>query len=282
MNTPSSGLYIVSTPIGNLDDITLRSLEILRNSEFILCEDTRRSLKLLNHFNIKKKLIPYHKFNEKKELDKIIEYLNKGKILSLISDAGTPLLSDPGRLLVNKCIESNINIFPIPGPSSITAAMSVSGFDDKFLFYGFLPKTEKETEKICQNLSNLNYALVFFISGVKIDFYLKIFKKFFKFRNILIAKEITKLHEYFYRDTVENFKYFKSKIKGELTIVISNKYTKDSVLKLDDSKILLKSMSYLQKYSLKDTVELISTIYNLPKQKVYKICLKAKKNENNS
>ncbi len=282
MNTPSSGLYIVSTPIGNLDDITLRSLEILRNSEFILCEDTRRSLKLLNHFNIKKKLIPYHKFNEKKELEKIIEYLNKGKILSLISDAGTPLLSDPGRLLVNKCIDSNINIFPIPGPSSITAAMSVSGFDDKFLFYGFLPKTEKEIEKICQNLSNLNYALVFFISGVKIDFYLKIFKKFFKFRNILIAKEITKLHEYFYRDTVENFKYFKSKIKGELTIVISNKYTKDRVLELDDSKILLKSMSYLQKYSLKDTVELISTIYNLPKQKVYKICLKAKKNENNS
>ena len=202
--------------------------------------------------------------------------------MSLISDAGTPLLSDPGRLLVNKCIDSNINIFPIPGPSSITAAMSVSGFDDKFLFYGFLPKTEKEIEKICQNLSNLNYALVFFISGVKIDFYLKIFKKFFKFRNILIAKEITKLHEYFYRDTVENFKYFKSKIKGELTIVISNKYTKDRVLELDDSKILLKSMSYLRKYSLKDTVELISTIYNLPKQKVYKICLKAKKNENNS
>ena len=144
MNSFLPGLYIVSTPIGNLDDITLRSLDILKKSDIILCEDTRRSLKLLNHYKIKKKLLPYHKFNEKKALNKIMKYLNEGKILSLISDAGTPLLSDPGKLLVKECIKDQINIYPVPGPSSITAAMSISGFDDKFIFYGFLPKKEKE------------------------------------------------------------------------------------------------------------------------------------------
>ena len=139
----SNSLYIVSTPIGNLDDITLRAIDVLKDSDIILCEDTRRSIKLLNHLKINKKLISYHKFNEKKQIFKIIEHINKGKILSLISDAGTPLLSDPGQFLVKECIDRNIKIVPIPGVSSITAAMSVSGFSDKFLFYGFLPKKER-------------------------------------------------------------------------------------------------------------------------------------------
>ena len=161
MSTFKPGLYIVSTPIGNLDDITLRSLEVLKRSDIILCEDTRRSLKLLNHYKIKKKLVSYHKFNEQKELQKIIEYLNEGKILSLISDAGTPTLSDPGLLLVKSCVEKNIEIFPIPGPSAITAAVSVSGFEDKFLFFGFLPKTENDLIKTINSLKNINYSLVF-------------------------------------------------------------------------------------------------------------------------
>ena len=173
MNTFKPGLYIVSTPIGNLDDITLRSLEVLKKSDIILCEDTRRSLKLLNHYKFKKKLVSYHKFNEQKELQKIIEYLNKGQILSLISDAGTPTLSDPGRLLVKSCIEKNIEIFPIPGPSAITAAVSVSGFEDKFLFYGFLPKTENDLVKTINRLKDLDFSIVFFIPAKKINFYLK-------------------------------------------------------------------------------------------------------------
>ena len=126
-------LYIVSTPIGNLEDITLRALNVLKNCDIILCEDTRRSLKLLNHYKIKKKLVSYHKFNEKKQLSNIIQHFKEGKILSLISDAGTPLLSDPGRLLVNECIKNEINIVPIPGASSITSALSASGFKDQFL-----------------------------------------------------------------------------------------------------------------------------------------------------
>ena len=114
MKLSTKSLYIVSTPIGNLDDITIRAIEVLKNSDIILCEDTRHSLKLLNHLKIKKQLISYHKFNEKKELEKIIKYLNEGKILSLISDAGTPSLSDPGRLLIQTCVEKNIKVVPTP------------------------------------------------------------------------------------------------------------------------------------------------------------------------
>ena len=186
-------LYIVSTPIGNLDDMTLRALEILKNSDIILCEDTRHSIKLLNHYKIKKKLISYHKFNEKKQLSNIIEYFNEGKILSLISDAGTPLLSDPGRLLVNKCVENGIEVIPVPGVSSITAALSVSGFKDQFLFYGFLPKTANELEKVLSSLSKNEYTQIFFVPSKKINFYIQGFKKFFSGRKILIAKEITKI-----------------------------------------------------------------------------------------
>ena len=154
-------------------------MHVLKNSDIILCEDTRRSIKLLSHYKIKKKLISYHKFNEKKQTVNIIEYFNEGKILSLISDAGTPLLSDPGRLLVNTCLENSIEVIPIPGVSSITSSLSVSGFSDKFLFYGFLPKTENELEKILSSLSQNKYSQIFYVPSKKINFYLKKFKKFF-------------------------------------------------------------------------------------------------------
>ena len=170
MQVTTKNLYIVSTPIGNLEDITLRALEVLKKSDIILCEDTRQSIKLLNHYKIKKKLISYHKFNEKKQISSIIKYFNDGKILSLISDAGTPLLSDPGKLLVNECLINNIKVTPIPGASSITAAMSVSGFEDQFLFYGFLPEKKNQIEDELKKLSNFNYSLVFFSSSKKIKF----------------------------------------------------------------------------------------------------------------
>ena len=280
MSTFKPGLYIVSTPIGNLDDITLRSLEVLKKSDIILCEDTRRSLKLLNHFKIKKKLVSYHKFNEKKELQKITEYLNEGKILSLISDAGTPTLSDPGLLLVKTCIEKKIEIFPIPGPSAITAAVSISGFDDKFLFYGFLPKTENDLIKTIIGLKNLDFSLVFFIPGIKINFYLKFFKEYFSGRDILIAREISKIHETFYRDKISTIKPFKTTLKGELTIVISKIYSNN--VNESDVDIVAEAAKYLKKYSLKDVVELISKKEKISKKKVYEICLKIKDNEKNN
>ncbi len=280
MKLSINSLYIVSTPIGNLDDITIRAIEVLKKSDIILCEDTRHSLKLLNHLKIKKKLISYHKFNEKKELEKIIEYLNEGKILSLISDAGTPLLSDPGRLLIQTCIQKNIRIIPIPGVSSITSSISVSGFKDQFLFYGFLPKTEKELEKILSSLSQLSFSQVFFIPAIKINFYLKKFKQFFSGRKLLIAKELTKLHETFYREDIDKINMFKTRIKGELTIVISEKNIKNKFF--DEKKIIKRAKLYLKKYSLKDVVELLFESEKINKKKIYQICLNIKKNEKNS
>tara|TARA_B100002052_G_C15880625_1_gene599056 strand:- start:622 stop:1461 length:840 start_codon:yes stop_codon:yes gene_type:complete len=274
----SKYLYIVSTPIGNLDDITLRALEVLKNSDIILCEDTRRSIKLLRHYKIKKKLISYHKFNEKKQIPNIIEYINQGKILSLISDAGTPLLSDPGRLLVNQCVENGIEVVPIPGVSSITSALSVSGFKDQFLFYGFLPKTENELQKILSSLSDYDFTQVFFIPSKKINFYIKNFKNFYSGRKILIAKEITKIHEAFIRDNVDDIQSFKNPFKGELTVIISENNKKSE--KVNEEKIVNKIKNYLKKYSLKDTVNLILETNKINKKKVYDMCLKIK-NENN-
>ena len=280
MQHSTKNLYIVSTPIGNLDDITLRAIEILKKSDIILCEDTRHSLKLLNHLKIKKKLISYHKFNEKKVLDKIIKYINEGKILSLISDAGTPVLSDPGRLLIQTCINKGIKILPIPGVSSITTSMSISGFRDQFLFYGFLPKTENDLEKTLSSLSLLSFSQVFFIPAIKINFYLKKFKKFFGGRKVLIAREITKLHETFYREDVDKIEMFKEPLKGELTVVISDKNINDNYI--DEKKIINKAEVYLKKYSLKDVVELLSESEKVNKNKIYKICLNIKKNEDNN
>jgi 16S rRNA (cytidine1402-2'-O)-methyltransferase len=278
MNLLLNHLYIVSTPIGNLDDITLRALEVLKKSDIILCEDTRRSIKLLNHYKIKKKLVSYHKFNEKKKLASIIEYFNEGKILSLISDAGTPLLSDPGRLLVNTCIENSIKVTPVPGVSSITSALSVSGFSDKFLFYGFLPKTENELEKVLSTLSKSDLTQIFFIPSQKLNFYIKNFKKFYSERKILIAKEITKIHETFIRDQINDLKIFKNVIKGELTVVISENDT--NIVKFDEVKIVNKIKRYLKTYSLKDTVNLILETEDINKKKVYNLCLKIKNEKN--
>ena len=278
MNLLSNHLYIVSTPIGNLDDITLRAIEVLKKSDIILCEDTRRSIKLLSHYKIKKKLIPYHKFNEKKNLTNIIKYFNEGKILSLISDAGTPLLSDPGKILINECLKYSIQIVPIPGVSSITSAMSISGFSDQFLFYGFLPKKENELEKILLKLSENKFSQVFFIPSNKINFYIKSFKKFFSGRKILIGKEITKIHETFIRAEVDEITLFKNPIKGELTVVISENEKLTKIF--DEQKIVNKIKKYLKKYSLKDTVNLILETEKINKKKIYDLCLKVKNEKN--
>jgi len=277
----SNSLYIVSTPIGNLADITFRAVEVLKNSDIILCEDTRHSLKLLNHLKIKKKLISYHKFNERKKSLEVIEYINQGKILSLISDAGTPLLSDPGRLLVNQCIENNIKVVPIPGVSSITSAMSVSGFKDRYLFYGFLPKTENQLDKTLATLSENVFSQVFFIPALKINFYLKKFKKYFSGRKLLIARELTKIHEIFYRENIDDLKMFKNSIKGELTVVVSEKNIKKKRIKvINEKKIVNKAKKYLKKYSLKDTVDLILETENINKKTIYKLCLNIKNEKN--
>jgi 16S rRNA (cytidine1402-2'-O)-methyltransferase len=198
--------------------------------------------------------------------------------LSLICDAGTPLLSDPGRVLVNQCIENKIKITPIPGVSSITTAMSVSGFKDQFLFYGFLPKKESELEKVLANLSENSFSQIFFIPSIKINFYLKKFKKYYSDRKILIAKELTKIHEAFFRKNIDEIESFSNKVKGELTVIISEKIKKQQVLNID--KIVNKAKKYLKKYSLKDTVDLILESEKINKKIIYKLCLKIKNEKN--
>jgi len=159
------GLYLVSTPIGNLKDITLRAIETLKKSSFILWEDTRVSKILLDKYQIKSQLISNHKFNESKNLDKIIDHLKSGKIISLISDAGTPSISDPGAKLVNECVRNNIKITPIPGPSAVATAVSISGFSEKFVFLGFLPEKKGALLNIFDKISKFDETFVFFISA---------------------------------------------------------------------------------------------------------------------
>ena len=273
------GLYIVSTPIGNLEDITLRAINVLKNSDKILCEDTRRSVKLLNHYNIKKQLISYNKFNEKKLTSNIINMIQKGEKISLISDAGTPIISDPGMVILRECIKKGIKIFPIPGVSAVTTAVSVSGFDEKYFFYGFLPKKLKELEKIAKDINQINYNIVFFIPSLKINFYLKFFKRHFRRRKIFIAREMTKIHETFYRNDLNEITNFSSRIKCELTVVLSKNNEKNNlnIDSFDKDKLKVEIKKYLKRYSLKDVVKLVSEKYKLSKKKVYDLCLKIKK-----
>ena len=275
--TIGPGLYLVSTPIGNMEDITLRALNVLKKSDIILCEDTRRSGKLLTNYKLKIQLMPYHKFNEKKISNKVIEALKNGKTISLISDAGTPSISDPGMILVNKCIEENLNIYPVPGPSAATSAFSISGFNDQYLFYGFLTKEENKLENVLKNLSNLNYSIIFFIPATKINFYISKFKKHFSDRKIVIAKEMTKIHEKFIRGTVESIENLKEPIKGELTVVLSAKVEKKNIKKEINESVKIEIKKMLKRYSHKDVVEFISKKENLKKKLIYDYCLKLKK-----
>jgi len=275
--TVGSGLYLVSTPIGNMEDITFRALNVLKKSDIILCEDTRRSGKLLSYFQIKNRLLPYHKFNEKKVSNKVVDFIKKNKVISLISDAGTPAISDPGKILVNKCIEENLIVHPIPGSSAITSGVSVSGFKDQYLFYGFLTKKENQLESVLKNLCNLDYSIVFFIPALKINFYISEFKKYFFDRKILIAKEMTKIHEEFIRGKVETIKSPPKGLKGELTIILSKKIKEINIKKEITESVKIEIKKMLKKYSHKDVVEFISKKENLQKRIVYNFCLKLKK-----
>ena len=278
MNNFLSGLYIVSTPIGNLEDITLRALNVLKNSDKVLCEDTRRSVKLLNHYNISKQLVSNHKFNEKKTASKIVEDIKSGQVVSMISDAGTPTISDPGLVLINECIKNKVKIFPVPGVSAVTTAMSVSGFKDQYIFYGFLPKKQTAIEKELKRLKEYKFNLIFFIPAIKINFYIKIFKKYLHKREVFIGREMTKIHETFYRDELDKFSVFKENLKGELTVVISGKSENyDDKILINTRQLSNEIKQYLKKYSVKDVVNLISQKNNLSKKKIYDICLKLKK-----
>ena len=275
-NKVKSGLYIVSTPIGNLSDITLRALEVLKKSDYILCEDTRTSKNLLDRYEIKSKLISNHKFNEKKNLSKIIGILKSDCIVSLVSDAGTPSVSDPGAILINECLINEIDIFPIPGASAVSSAVSISGFNEKYFFYGFFPEKNNKLKEDFEKLKNLDGCIVFFISPRKFNRSVKDIKHYFSDRKILICREMTKFYEEYIRTNIDKLEPFKLDPKGELTIVISEKVKEKNssiILKESDKKNIKKM---IKKLSIKDITNLISQNSNVPKKEIYNYCLKLK------
>ena len=270
------GLYIIPTPIGNLGDITHRAIEILKKSDFILCEDTRNSRKLMEKYDVKSKLLSNHKFNEKKNLSLIINHLKNDKIISLISDAGTPGISDPGSILVRECVEEKINIFPLPGPSAVSTAVSISGFSEKYFFYGFFPSKLKVIKNDLKFLNQIDSSIVFFISSKKINKTIPFIKDSFSDRDILICREMTKFYEEYIRYKVDDLKLFDENLRGELTVVISKKkkIKKGSLLLSESDKNNIKKM--IKKLSIKEIVNLISQNSNVPKKKIYNFCLKIK------
>ena len=272
------GLYCVSTPIGNLGDITFRAVYILNKSDLILSEDTRVSSKLLSRFNINTKLISNHKFNEKKNIKYVLNLLKENKVISIISDAGTPTISDPGGILINECIKNKINIFPVPGSSAVSAAVSISGFSNNFFFCGFLPDKKLQIDQLFQKISNLNYSIVFFISPKKIKKITVQIQKYFSNRDILITREMTKLHEEYIRDKVKNLNNIKISEKGEITVVISENSNLENRLQVIEESVKKKIIKLLKTMSIKDITSKISKENNISKKIVYDYCLK-KKNE---
>jgi len=275
-NKVKNGLYIIATPIGNLSDITLRALEVLKKSDYILCEDTRISKNLLSRYEINSKLISNHKFNEKKNLSKIIAILKSDCVVSLISDAGTPSVSDPGAILVNECLINKIDIFPIPGASAVSTAVSISGFNEKYFFYGFFPEKNNKLKEDFEKLSNLDSCIVFFISPRKFNKSVKDIKNHFSDRKILICREMTKFYEEYVRADINDLEPFQSDPKGELTIVISekNKEKNSSIILNESDKKNIQKM--IKKLSIKDITDLISQNSNVPKKEIYNYCLKLK------
>jgi len=254
----------------------LRAIEVLEKSDYILCEDTRVSKNLLDKYKIKSKLISNHKFNEKKNVVKIIEYLKSGKIISLISDAGTPSISDPGSILVNECINNEIKVIPIPGPSAVAAAVSISGFSDKFLFCGFLPDKKQHLSDELKKFSEFENSLVYFISPKKINKIIPEIKKNFIGRKIVFCREITKMYEEFIRKNVDELELFEKEPKGELTVIISEKKINKKISqKLTESdKNIINKM--INKLSTKEITNILSQSTRVPKKEIYNYCLELK------
>ena len=273
------GLYCVATPIGNMGDISYRVIKILQESDLILCEDTRVTKKILQKFEINKKLTSNHKFNEIKNLEKVMELLKNQKIVSLVSDAGTPAVSDPGRILVKECVKNGIEVFPIPGASAVSAAISISGFSDRFYFCGFLPEKKNQIKKLFKNLSSLDSSIVFFISPNKLEKRIEDIKEFFFYRDILICREITKYHEEYIRSSVQELSHLNYSRKGEITVVISEiKKEKLSFKELEESD-KKKVNKLIKKMSIKDIVKKVSEDREISKKLIYNYCLEIK-NEN--
>ena len=219
-------LYIISTPIGNIKDITIRAIEKLKEVDLVLCEDTRETGKLLNYYGIKKPLLSYYKDNERRRVKKVISMLEEGKEIALVCDRGTPGISDPAYLLVRECHKRNIKVSSIPGPSALTTALSVSGLpSDKFTFYGFIPRKKGKKEKFLNEIKEKEETVVLFESVHRISETLEMLNKTMPDREICVCRELTKKFEEIKTGTVkEIYEYFKEKeMKGEFVLIIKGR-----------------------------------------------------------
>ena len=271
-------LYLVPTPIGNLKDITLRALEVLKEVDFIASEDTRVSLKLLNHFNIKKTLISYHKHNEQGKSEDIISLLKEGKNIAIITDAGTPGISDPGSVIVSKCIEEGIPFEVLPGATAITTALVYSGLDTtSFLFKGFLPRENKDRKPILEELEPRKETLIFYEAPHRLRNTLEAIYEVLGNRNIALCRELTKLHEEILRYTLEEaIEYYKENDpRGEYVLVLSGKsqeeIKKEKMSAWEDLTIEEHIKMYIEQgLNKKDAIKKVAKDREMPKGEVYK------------
>ncbi len=280
MNKNITGLQIVSTPIGNLNDISQRAVETIKNCDLVVCENPNHSLKLLNKLGIKKKLIALHDHNEKNIINKLSKDL-KIKSIVLISDAGSPLISDPGFKLVQFCIKNKIDITTVPGANAIIPALQLSGIPiNEFYFAGFFPKTKNQIDSFFNNVESVNKTTVFFVSSHKVKLCTEYLGKKFKDRQISICKELTKLNEKVFRglgsEILQKLITENSNFKGEFVFIISAKASKKpEVFDLKDYKTEIKKL--LTKFSLTDVVEIVHKLTGITKNKIYKCALELKR-----
>ena len=276
-NTKLGTLYIVATPIGNLNDISHRALEILSKVDICAAEDTRKSNILFRSYEIKTRLVSYHKYSEHKKLDYFISKLKSGKDVALISDAGTPLISDPGYLLVKKARKLSIKVIPIPGSSSLTAAISVSGLPiNRFTFYGFLPRRIKAKRELIEFMANDTNTSIIFESAKRVEPFLKSLMEVCPEKEVFIAREMTKKYESYYSgQTYEVLEKISSELKGEFVIVIKGSINKEksSLMNKDERRILKILLENMKK---KDALLLASKIFGINKNSIYKDILRKK------
>ena len=276
-NTKLGTLYIVATPIGNLNDISHRALEILSKVDICAAEDTRKSNILFRSYEIKTRLVSYHKYSEHKKLDYFISKLKSGKDVALISDAGTPLISDPGYLLVKKARKLSIKVIPIPGSSSLTAAISVSGLPiNRFTFYGFLPRRIKAKRELIEFMANDTNTSIIFESAKRVEPFLKSLMEVCPEKEVFIAREMTKKYESYYSgQTYKVLEKISSELKGEFVIVIKGSIDKEksSLMNKDERRILKILLENMKK---KDALLLASKIFGINKNSIYKDILRKK------
>jgi 16S rRNA (cytidine1402-2'-O)-methyltransferase len=277
-NKPEGTLYIVSTPIGNLEDITLRALRVLKEVDLIAAEDTRRTRQLLTHFGIQKPLISYHEHNERMRENSLLEKLREGKNVALVTDAGTPGISDPGEALIRRAVREKITLVPIPGPAAAMAALSVAGLPtDRFLFYGFLPSRSEARKKLLDGLRRRPETLVFYESPRRLPSLLEEAREIFGNRQVAVARELTKVYEEIRRGSLEEVltKIEQDEIKGEVTVVMAGNTDEASI----DSRTIREALREYRKISgvsWKEAVERVTEDLGAPKREVYREGLKMK------